>query len=233
MKRTVLSVIVLVLFFQPLLAGEKEDVGRFIKETVGSILEIARQDDISDQSKKDQIMKIVEPAFDLKLMAKLTLGRKHWPKLNPEQRKVFTDLFIRQIQASYFDKVDLLSKEKVAFDDPIKKKTKYMVLSHVLSKDDALDLAYKLFKNKKGRWRVYDVEIEGVSIIKSYGLQYSQVLQEGTAEDLLMKMEKKIDELEKAANKDEKNQIKESKATTGDKKSSVDRETVERSSTVP
>jgi len=53
MKRTVLSVIALVLFFQPLFAGEKEDVARFIKETVESILEIARQDGISNETKKD------------------------------------------------------------------------------------------------------------------------------------------------------------------------------------
>ena len=124
-------------------------------------------------------------------MAKLTLGRKYWPRLTKEERKEFTDLFIRQLQASYFDKVELFSDDKVEFGEPVAQKKKFYLLTKILAKDEPIKLAYKLYKSKTG-WKVYDVEIQDVSIVKSYGLQYSQVLREGTVEDLLTKMEGKI-----------------------------------------
>ena len=61
----------------------------------------------------------------------------------------------------------------------------------VVSKERRYDVIYKIFK-KKGKWKVYDVEIEGISIVKSYGLQFDQFLGKNSAKELLEKMKNKV-----------------------------------------
>lgn len=173
---------------------DAESAGRTLRTSVDGVLAVLRDKEMPGDRKRRKVMALVEPLFDLPLMAKLALGREHWPKLDPGQRKEFTDLFIEQLQASYYDKVDLVTNETVEYGKPSEEKGKYQVATHVVSKDKRIKVVYKLYKAGRPQpsWRVYDVEIEGVSIVKSYGSQYGEVLRNGTVGDLLAKMREKV-----------------------------------------
>ncbi|MFC1521651.1 phospholipid-binding protein MlaC [Elusimicrobiota bacterium] len=198
MKKLFITLFALLFLCQPLRADDDaKAVSVRLKVSVSAILEILKDKGMKKEVKKDKVMGVVTPFFDLSLMAKLVLGKKHWPKLSKDQRKTFTDLFIKQLQASYFDKMDLMSDETVEYGEPVRLKTKFRVLTHVISKDQRIEIAYKFYKNKKASdpkeaWRVYDVEIEGISIVKSYGSQYDQFLKDGAIKGLFIKMEEKI-----------------------------------------
>jgi phospholipid transport system substrate-binding protein len=72
-------------------------------------------------------------------------------------------------------------------------KKKVQIPTVLISKEKEYSMQYKMAKTKKG-WRVYDIEIEGVSLIHTYRSQYNHVLENGEIEDLLTKMrEKKIE----------------------------------------
>ena len=141
-------------------------------------------------------MTVVTRVFNLPLMAKLTLGREHWTRLNSDQRDEFTDLFIKQMKSTYLGQVELAADFKVLFERPIQQKNKMTMLTRAKTKDEPIKILYKLYKSKS-QWQIYDVEIQDVSLIKSYGTQYSQVLKEGTYVDLASRMKEKIEQNEK------------------------------------
>jgi len=199
----------------PVLADDDTKVvENLIRTSVNSVLDILKDKEMDKDAKKEEVMKLIDPLFDIPLMAKLVLGRRHWPGFDKEERKKFTDLFVKTMQNSYFDKIDLLSDEFVNFDQPVRKKKKFHMLTHIVAKDKRYDMLFKLYR-KKDSWRVYDVQIEGISFVKSYGAQYDQFLQKSSVQELLTKMKEKILDIPKEL----KAKDKENKATESGEKS--------------
>jgi len=210
MKTLTSAVLALAVMTAPAHAGLESEVDAVVRNTVESVLKILKDEKKSDEQMKEAVMKIVDPVFDFELIAKLVLGRKHWGAFKPAQRKAFTDLFVKQLRDSYFEKVDILSDEKVEYEKPkkaAKNGRKATMLTHIVAKDERYDMLYKLYKGKKkgAAWKVYDVEIEGISLVKSYGAQYDQFLQKSSPDELLKKMKEKVldtpDDLKKAEKK--------------------------------
>ena len=78
--------------------------------------------EIDPNTKEKQINRIVCPIFNFPLIAKLSLGRKHWPKLSLEQRKQFIMLFTEKLRTSYREKITLYSDAKAHFKAAVPKK---------------------------------------------------------------------------------------------------------------
>jgi phospholipid transport system substrate-binding protein len=154
-----------------------------------AIISILQKKDIYQKAKEKQISKIVSSIFDFPLMAKLTLGRKHWPKLTPPQRDKFTQLFTERLKKSYREKIALYKDEKVLFKPKEQKKKTIYIPSELTYKDKKVAILYKLRKVDK-RWKNYDVEIQGVSILLTYRSQFDEILRRGTVKDLLSRLEK-------------------------------------------
>jgi len=155
-----------------------------------AIVSILKNKDIEQKAKESKISNIISPIFDFSLMAKLTLGREHWPKLTPPQRDKFTQLFTEQLKKLYWQKIALYKDENVLFKPKEqKKKTIIYVPSELTYKDKKVAILYKLRKVDK-RWKNYDVEIQGVSILLSYRSQFDEILRHGSVKDLLSRLEK-------------------------------------------
>jgi len=182
---------VFALCIQPATADDKGDTAKVVRNTVEAVLECLCNKDLPDESRRDRIIEIISPVFDFPLMGKLALGRRQWPRLNEDQIKEYTGLFIAQLQNSYSDKIALFSNETVEYEEPARVKTKIHVATTVISKGERIKMLYKLYKSEEG-WKVYDVEIQGVSIVSSYRAQYVQVLETGSIEDLLKRMKEEI-----------------------------------------
>ena len=141
-----------------------------------------------DLDQDARINKIVSPIFDFPLMAKLALGREHWPKLTAAQQEKFTRLFVERLKISYREKVSLYTNEEVLFKPAVKKKSMVYIPMELKTKDKKIALMHKLRKVGK-RWKVYDVEIQGISILLTYRSQFDDILSKGTVEDLLSRLE--------------------------------------------
>jgi phospholipid transport system substrate-binding protein len=122
-------------------------------------------------------------------MGKLALGRTHWPKLTNPQREKFTQLFAKRLKDSYREKISLYTDEKALLNPAIRKKKAIFIPMQLMSKDKKIDMLYKLRKVDE-RWKIYDVEIQGVSIILTYRSQFNDILRKGTVEDILSQLEK-------------------------------------------
>ncbi len=173
----------------PLLADDKSEAREIVKQKLDAVFAVLQKADLDQQAKKKEIDAIVSPMFDFELMAKLTLGKKHWPGLPREKKEKFTALYIELLKSSYLDKLALYTDEKVIFEPPAQVKNKVQVPTQLVSKDRKTSINYKLYKPGDD-WKVYDLEIQGVSIIRSYRSQFSETLKTGSIDDLLLKMER-------------------------------------------
>ncbi len=154
-----------------------------------AIVLILQNKDIDQKAKEMRISKIVTPIFDFPLMAKLALGRKNWPKFTPPQREKFTRLFTERLKKSYREKIAFYKDEKVLFKPKVQKKKTTYIPMELRYEDKKVAILYKLRKVDKC-WKIYDVEIQGVSILLTYRSQFDEILHRGTVKDLLSRLEK-------------------------------------------
>ena len=182
------GVLCLLLVCQSAIAQVRPSAEELIKENLAAVFAILQSQDLDQAAKNQKILDIVNPMFDFSLMAKLSLGRRYWPDLTPEQKERFTRLFNQRLQASYLDRLTFYTDEKVLFEPPFAVKNKIHVPTYLVSKEKRISIIYKLYESESG-WKVYDMEIQGVSIIRSYRSQFYEILKSGTIDDLMTNLE--------------------------------------------
>ncbi len=166
----------------------KAEAEEKLRTSVGKVFTVLSDKELTMDQKKIKVVEITDSVFGYPLMAKLSLGKKHWSKFNSKQRSEFTSLFTELFQDFYVDKLDLFSDEKIQFQPPVLvNKKKVQIPTVLISKEKEYSMQYKMAKTKNG-WRIYDIEIEGVSLIHTYRSQYNHILENGEIEDLLTKM---------------------------------------------
>jgi phospholipid transport system substrate-binding protein len=154
------------------------------------------RDPVFKQKTKDEqiegIREIINTIFDWEELSKRTLGR-NWRKFSPDQRKEFTDLFSHLLEGVYADRLLAYSDEKVVFEKETElKKGRVEVASHIrLADGKQVPLNYRTIQ-KDGQWRVYDVVIEGVSMVKNYRSQFKKLLRNKKPDDLIATLKKKV-----------------------------------------
>ncbi len=191
MKVFLYTVFSLLLLNQTVLGHEKSAAEEFIKSNLDAVFTILQKEDLSPQARKSEVVEIVTPMFDFKLMAKLSLGKKYWQGLSDGQKERFTEQFIKRLRQSYLNKLTAYTDEKIIYESPVAVKKKVHVPTLLISKGKKISMLYKLYSSNN-TWNIYDVEIQGVSIIRSYRSQFNEILQNGTFDDLLQKMQKSV-----------------------------------------
>jgi phospholipid transport system substrate-binding protein len=193
MKTLLYAIIGLLAACPSILAQDGPFAEKLLKKNQEAVFAILQKQDLTQELKNQKIIEIITPMFDFPLMAKLTLGRKYWPGLTPEQKERFTQLFIDRLRTSYLARITLYTDEKVRYRPSVSIKQKIHIPTELVSKDKTISILYK-FHESDSSWKIYDLEIQGVSIIRSYRSQFQQILKSGTIDDLLAKLEKPAEE---------------------------------------
>ena len=192
--KTLVAIFAIFIFFSPFVAaGDKETARDVLQSNLNAVFSVLEKNDLTKQAKQKEIEEIVTPMFDFKRMAKYSLGRKHWPGLSQDQKDRFTELFIERLRQFYLNKLTSYTDEKIIYESPVAVKKSIHVPTTLISKGNKISMLYKLYPNDN-TWKIYDVEIEGVSIILSHRAQFNAILQKGTFDDLLKKMEKPVND---------------------------------------
>ncbi len=189
MKSLLYVVFILLIITQTGLADDKSAVKKLLERKLDAAIAVLQKKDLEQKEKNKKIIEIVTPIFNFPLMAKLSLGRKYWPGLAKEKKERFTDLFIKRLKESYVGNLTLYTDEKVVYKPPVHSKRKIKILTELISKNNKILMLYKFHQSKHG-WMIYDIEVQGVSIISTYRSQFDQILSKGTIDDLLLKLEK-------------------------------------------
>ncbi len=194
MKKYLAGVMFLVIFALPFFsyAGEPLDT---VKANVNSVLEILRdpklKGDAGKKVKEQKIEAAADKLFDWVELSKRTLGL-NWNKFTTEERKEFVDLYKAILKDAYVDKITAYTDEKVNFtkEVPLGENT-VEVQSTVLGKTAETPIYYRVIK-KDNEWKVYDVVIEGVSLITNYRSQFREILANNPPKTLLDTLRKKV-----------------------------------------
>ena len=145
---------------------------------------------------KDERIEIMKKeiggVFDFRELSRRTLGRT-WKKFSPEQRDEFVDLFQKVLQGVYADLLMSYTDQKIIFgEEKMLKKGRAEVKSHLVTSDGRkIPLFYRL-TDKSGSWKVYDVIVEGVSMVKNYRTQFREIVTKDSPEKLLEILRKKV-----------------------------------------
>lgn len=186
-----MTIIGLVITAGSFMAFASEGPEKIVKDTLTEITHILNNNAMNQGQKRSQIVKSVKPLFDLPLMAKLTLGRKHWSALSNNKKQEFTSLFSAHLEKAYIGKVELYTNDKIDFKPAVQKDNKIYVPTELISKGKVVPITYKFYQSKQG-WKIYDAEISGTSVIVSHQAEYSAILNNGSIDDLLAKLKQSL-----------------------------------------
>ena len=166
-----------------------------VRETVEKVLSIVTDESLAGTDKADEknrrIFEVVEKCFDFREMSQRALAT-HWKKLSSDQQDNFTRLFSRLLQNTYLKKINMYSDEEIQYKGQDIRKNRAVVETVVLKNNVEIPLVYRL-KRKTDQWRVYDVVIEGVSLVRNYRSQFRSILNKEKYPGLIKRMEKKIE----------------------------------------
>ena len=167
-----------------------------VRTSVDAILMILQNDELDKQQKRAEISKIVSQRFDFRAMSQRTLAT-NWKKTSNEEKKQFIELFSQLIESSYVGKIEAYTNEKVEFPGEKVKGKKAVVETLIITSSADVPVNYRMYQ-KGDQWLVYDVIIEGVSLISNYRSSYQEIMKDEGFDGLLNKMQAKIDELSSA-----------------------------------
>lgn len=171
-----------------------QEPGKVIMEAIDRGLVILKDPSLKGDEKllerRQKLWQEISPVFHFEEMAKRALGQ-YWKSRSPEEKKEFTELFTNILKDAYIGKTDTYSGEKIIF---IKEKQadKYanVQTKFVTNQGTEIFVDYYLF-NDQGNWRVYDVVIEGVSLINNYRTQFNSILVKSSYRELVQKIKEK------------------------------------------
>jgi len=172
-------------------AGAPTDLLRVqIDRVVKTLDEPELKKEGKSRERRAAVRRIAEDIFDFGETAKRSLGR-HWQTRTPAERKEFVDLFANLLERSYLSKIELYSGERIAYLGDTVEGDQATVRTRIVTKHGTeVPVDYKMYR-QGDRWLVYDVIIEGVSLIANYRTQFNKIIQTSSYEELVRKMKTK------------------------------------------
>jgi phospholipid transport system substrate-binding protein len=185
-------ILILLIFSVPVYAGVPLNT---VQKSVNDVLDVLRNPKLKPESakeiKKEKLRVIYKSMFDEIEFSKRTLTR-NWNSFSPAQRTEFVNLFEQILENSYADKILSYTNEKVEFyKEEMKSDTQAEVQSKIITSSKEIPIFYRVIL-KDGKWKVYDVVVENVSLVQNYRTQFSDILAKDKPEQLLEILRKKV-----------------------------------------
>jgi phospholipid transport system substrate-binding protein len=175
-------------------AGEATDA---MRGTIDEVLRILADKNLKQPSKASErrqlLEKVVGERFDYQEMSRRSLGAS-WNNLSDKDKQEFVSLFQTLLVNTYADKIESYTGEGVQYMNERNEKEYAEVRTKVLTGKTEIPLDYRLLL-KGSDWRVYDVVVDGVSLVNNYRGQFSKILRNGGYADLVDQLRKKSEKI--------------------------------------
>lgn len=184
-----------VLHAVPVQAGAPTDQ---LKTSTDAVLRLLNDEELKRPEKFKErravLRKTIVGRFDFAEMAKRALATQ-WAKRTPEEKKEFVDMFTNLLEKSYMDRIEAYTDEVIEYNGESIDNDYAVVKTMVKAKDkEGIPIDYKMIK-EGDQWLVYDVVIEGVSLVNNYRNQFNKIISSGSYADLVKKMKTKETEI--------------------------------------
>jgi phospholipid transport system substrate-binding protein len=162
-----------------------------LRDGVDRVFKILRDPQMAGEvnatRRRSAIFTAADTIFDFGEMAKRSLGQ-HWTARTPVERTRFIALFTELIQQSYISKIDQHGKATMTFGGETIEGGHAAVRTTIpLSNGSEMPLEYRMH-NRDARWRVYDLSIDGVSLVSNYRAQFNKIIRIDSFDVLVTKL---------------------------------------------
>jgi phospholipid transport system substrate-binding protein len=165
-----------------------------IRRTIDRGVEVVKNAKLDGGKEKtetiDRLKEIVYPLFDFEEMAKRSLGA-HWRRLEPPRQKEFVTLFTELLERTYANSINLYDGQTVAYTgETVDGDYAEVATKIVTKKGEAFSAVYRL-RRVDGKWKVYDVVVEGISVVNNYRSQFNRVIINSSLDELMRRLKEK------------------------------------------
>ena len=165
-----------------------------VQQTIDHVIQLLKEKELpsaeSTEKRRLKIISTIEERFNFPLMAKLTLGDT-WGIITAEEQHTFTMLFSELLRRNYGRRIESFSDEEITVTGNEIQNDLVKVDSLVIGKDRKIKLTYRL-KQEDADWLIYDIIIEGVSIVKQYRRQFKEIINNENFAGLLLRLDEKV-----------------------------------------
>ena len=165
-----------------------------VKQMVDGVFAVLNSD-LATDVKREKISGTVQKFLGIESLSQRTLG-VYWKKATAGELNQFKPLYLKILERTYLNRVDDYSGGKVEYERERVKGNKAILDTRFVSERFDIPVQYKLVE-KAGTWQIYDVLIEGVSLVRSYRSSYNEILRKEGFDGLLKKMEQKLAQIDK------------------------------------
>jgi phospholipid transport system substrate-binding protein len=163
-----------------------------LKTATDEVVAALKSSSLDAAAKRKQIHDAVYARFDFWAMSQSVLAT-NWKKATKEQKLRFKDLFGQLLEKTYYSAVAAYDNQTIEFGKEVIKGKRATVDTFIVSESQKIPVNYRM-RLKKGRWYVYDVKVEGVSLVSNYRSTFKSIFANEGMEGVLASMEKKLRE---------------------------------------
>ena len=165
-----------------------------VKQTTDKVIDILKNKEMKKPGKTKErraaIRRTISERFDFEEMAKRSLAR-YWNQRTPDEKKEFVALYTDLLERTYIRKIETYTDQQFIYGEETDEGDYAVVRTKIITKKDVdVPIEYRMQK-KNGGWLVYDVVIEGVSLVNNYRNQFNEIMHSGSYETLVKKLKNK------------------------------------------
>lgn len=166
-----------------------------VKSTIDQVVRLLEDKELKKpdrvMERRQQLQKIIGDRFSYEEMVKRSLGA-HWNQLNETQRQEFVELFQQLLLRTYTGNIEAYSGEQTQYLGERREGDYAEVRTKLISRKGELPIDYRLLSNS-GEWRVYDIVVDGISMVRNYRGQFTNIIRTSSYEDLVEKLKSKTE----------------------------------------
>jgi phospholipid transport system substrate-binding protein len=171
-------------------AAAQEQLKGAIERVVSTLDSPAMKGEGKAAERRAAVRQIANEIFDFGEIARRSLGR-YWQPLSEAQRAEFVGLFSDLLERSYISKIELYGGEKIIYNGERVDGDLAIVSTKIITKNGTeVPIDYRLFR-RGDNWKVYDVNIEGISLVSNYRTQFNKIIQTSGFNTLVDRMKAK------------------------------------------
>ncbi len=161
-----------------------------VKTGTDQVIKILKENPQNSQARREKIRAVVDKYFDYDGVSRLALGPQ-WTKEPPAKQQAFERDFSRLLFGKYIDSIEKYANQKIAYKEQQVTQDHVVVESTVMDQAGPVHIDYALHL-KNGKWGVYDVSVEGLSLVVNYRSQFDQMMASGSFDDILAMLKQQV-----------------------------------------
>ena len=162
-----------------------------VREAITEILSVLKNKSLDRDAKWVEVGRVIDGGFDFRSMSQSILAT-NWRTATTEEKRQFVEFFSQYLEATYRDKIEAYSNQRVEYMNETVRKDRAVVDTIIRTDSTQIPVSYKLKLNDDG-WYAYDVVIEGVSLVNNYRSTFTAIIKSEGMEGLLTDLQGRID----------------------------------------